>query len=314
MTQNPNNPQNQNQDDDKNKRYESEWSFSFEKLGQNISEFFNSLGQGSSESVKTGQFSELVAGATSARVRIEPSIGKTTITALEASENLIEADVTYIGEIKFVTGGEAGGEKSVALGQAAGVADWVRGAVGWIGSNQQLKWDVALSPQIPMLLDIHSGAGQNQFDLSKLQLTSLSVVGGAGETNLTMPGNRQYAVQINTGVGRASVNIQENATVDLTMRIGTGEVNMAIGNNASINARLTGGIGVTNVIIPSDAAVRVEANAGIGSINVNSRIPRLQTTGESWSRGGVWQTADYETAERKIFLHLEGGVGEFNVR
>ena len=47
-------------------------------------------------------------GATSARIAIEFSLGRATVRALDAdSPNLLEAELTYVGDIEFDVTGEA---------------------------------------------------------------------------------------------------------------------------------------------------------------------------------------------------------------
>lgn len=299
-------------DENKEKRYAVEWSFSFEKLGEQIGDFFKSLGDKGDEEIKHGHFSEPVGEATSARVRIDFSVGESTVTALNTSDNLIEADLTYVGEIEMKATGEQ--EKVVHLSQMAGAAEWLRSAVGWIGSGQRLRWDIALTPNIPLNLDLHGGAGRSTLDLSALQLTGLNLGAGAGEFVLHLPGGK-YNARYSGGVGRSTISVPSGADIDLNVSSGAGEVNLDIGEGAAVNARISGGVGQCNVSVPADAAVRLEARTGIGSINAGARLQRLSASGgEFWDKGGVWETANYETAERKIVIHFEGGVGALNVR
>ena len=162
-----------------------EWSFSFEKLGEQIGDFFKSVGDKDRVEVKSGHFSEPLGVATSARVRVDFSVGESTITSLNTSDNLIEADLTYVGEVELKATGDQ--EKVVHLSQAAGAAEWFRSAFGWIGSGQRLRWNLALTPKIPLNLDLHAGAGRSNFDLSALQLTALNIASGAGEVVINLP-------------------------------------------------------------------------------------------------------------------------------
>ena len=56
-------------DENKEKNYKVEWSFSFEKLGDQIGDFFKSMGAEGSEEIKHEHFSEPLGAATSARAR-----------------------------------------------------------------------------------------------------------------------------------------------------------------------------------------------------------------------------------------------------
>ncbi|MBZ0289665.1 MAG: hypothetical protein K8I30_18730, partial [Anaerolineae bacterium] len=90
-----------------------EWSFSFGDVGDSISKTLKQMGVDGE--IKTAQFSEPVGGATSARVRLDLSVGKMVVRALTEPDKLIEADVRYIGEVEFSVSGET--DKVVRLGQ-----------------------------------------------------------------------------------------------------------------------------------------------------------------------------------------------------
>ncbi len=299
-------------DENKEKHETVEWSFSFEKLGEQIGDFFRSMGDKDGEQIKTAHFSEPLGEASSARVRVDFSVGEATINPLNTSDNLIEADLTYVGEVDLQATGEQ--EKVVHLSQAAGAADWFRSAVGWIGSGQRLRWDIALTPNIPLNLDLHSGAGRSIFDLSGLNITGLNVASGAGEVTVNLP-KGQYSARISGGVGRTSLTVPPSSDIDLTVSSGAGEVNLIIGDGAAVNARISGGVGACNVSVPSGAAVRLEGRTGIGAINVGAGLQRMSASGgDFWDKGGVWQSPNFESAERKIVIRFDGGVGALNLR
>lgn len=299
-------------DEQKNKRT-VEWSFSFEKLSDQISEFVKSATDGEPAEVKTGHFSTPLDAATSVRVQIEFSVGESNIQALPAeSLNLLEADLTYIGEIELTSVGEA--EKTVRLSQKAAASDWFKGASTWFNKREPLRWDVALTRNIPLDLDVHCGAGRVDLDLSALRLTGFSIANGAGEVIINFPSG-EYHAKVGGGVGRTSLSIPTDAFINLKLSSGAGEVNLDIAQGASVNAQINGGVGEFNLNIPEGAAVRLEARTGIGSISVGGLLQRISSSsGEFWDKSGVWETANFEDAERQIVIHFNGGIGAFNLR
>lgn len=301
-------------DEQKEKRT-VEWSFSFEKLGDQISDFVKSAtsGDGEDTEIKQGQFSSPLEGAASASVRVDLSVGEAIVSALSPeSTNLLEADLTYVGEIELTATGEA--ERVVRLSEKADASDWVRKASGWFNKRQPLRWDVALTPTIPLQLDLHSGAGRSNFDLSALRLTGLNISSGAGEVIVNFPAGK-YAAKISGGVGRSMLTVPEGAVVDLNLSSGAGEVNLDLALGASVNAKIDGGVGACNVRVPQGAAVRLEARTGIGSINAGAMLQRVSSSGNDfWDKGGTWETANFEDAERQIVIRFNGGIGAFNLR
>lgn len=303
------------QDQQQEKQYKTEWTFSFEKLGDQISEFFRSLGTGEEVELKTETFKEAVGAATSARVRLDLSAGETNVYMLADSDLLIDADVSYIGEMNFQVGGDT--DKMISLSQKTKPSEWFRHALAWIGSRgeNQLKWNVGLTPNIPLELDIHGGVGECSFSLATLKPGKVTMNGGTGEIEVTLPSSPDlYSATINGGVGELDVNIPAGATVTLAVRAGTGEINLDIGDNAAADITVNGGVGEVEITLPPGAAARLEGKAGIGDINVPPHFARLSGSDELFGKSGVWQTTNYETASRKITVRYNGGVGELVVR
>ncbi len=297
------------------KQYETEWSFSFGNLGESISSALSSLGVGEDAEIKTTHFEELLENAESAHVTLEPTIGKASVTALVDSDKLLEADLTYVGEVKFVVEDDDT-HKKVRLGQHLRNNAFrpLKDMLGSISRREELRWDMRLTPNIPLDLQINSGVTANDFDLSALQLTKLRVNGGTGKTDLSLPTmGGQYDVDINSGTGELNVDIPAGAHIKFDAKNGTGSTNIVIGSGATVDAHLAGGIGQCTVTVPADAGVRVKATTGLGKINMPQNFVSIKVE-EFVATVGTWETPNYANAENKIDIQYEGGVGSFNIR
>lgn len=305
-------PKNEEKRKNDEKQYRTEWSFSFAELGDKIDEFVRSMGaSGDKAAIKTEHFQEMLNEAESANIRLDTPVGETTIKAA-SGDVLLDAEITHVGEVTFAVVGES--DKNVTLSQKSEVADWVRNIFGWIGSSGKLRWDVALSPEIPLALDIHSGIGKSTYDLSRLQVTSVEIQGGTGETELLLPAMPStYRTVVNGGVGEFTVRVAPDAAVDLKLRAGTGEIKLDVGDGAELRADIKGGIGETKIRLPYGAAVRVEGRVGIGKVNVPASFRQMSGNNSGIGGNGVWQSPNYDSAERKIEIRFDGGVGELNI-
>lgn len=295
------------------KKYKTEWSFSFDQLGKDVGEFVKNLGGSSEDTIKQDEFSAPLDGATSAKVRIDFTVGESMLRGLTNLDNLIEADLTYVGDIHFVVSG--GAEKTVGLSQSAKPADWARNIVGWIGSRGKLRWDVGLATGIPMALEIHGGVGEVKLDLSELDLTRFELYGGTGEIDVALPTRTApYSAVIHSGVGELEITIPAGTTVDLNVRAGAGEVDLKVGDGANVTAKIDGGLGECQVHLPVGMAGRVEARTGIGDVRLHSAFQRISGgENEFINMSGVWETPNYATAESKFSLNYNGGVGELKI-
>jgi hypothetical protein len=98
-----------------------------------------------------------------------------------------------------------------------------------VGSNVVNEWDINLSDSVPLDVEIHTGAGEANLDLSTLDLSNIQVEIGAGETNLDLTSSWDH----------------------------------------NVNAIIKGGVGKLTVKLPSDMGVQVNAAAGLGNVRTS---------------------------------------------
>ena len=247
------------------------------------------LGWAGDYEVKTASFSEPVGDARSAEVLLNLSVGRTTISPLRDSSNLIEADLTYVGEVEFRTEGES--HKVVELHHVRGVqAQFPLDFLGWAAPGGELTWDIGLSPNVDLNLTIGGGVGDARIDLSGLQLTDLTVNSGVGTIALTIPATgERYAATINSGVGDFTLTVAEGAAVELD---------------------ITGGVGGFTIDVPDEAAIRLEADTGLGDVSVPGWLAQVSGDDDN----GVWETENFSSAETPIRIQFDGGIGGLTIR
>jgi hypothetical protein len=296
------------------KKYETEWAFSFANLNESIRSGLRSVGIGEDLEIKTASFVEPLDGASEARITLEPTIGLASISALSDSDRLFEADITHVGTLKFETKRE-GSRANLHLWQPwqNDVMQPIRDALGAFGRRDELTWDMRLSPDLPLDLQINSGATSNDFELHALQLVALSLNSGAGSTRLKLPTmGARYPVTVNSGAGSLSLDVPDGAAMDLHVNVGAGQTEIQIGANVTLSAHIKGGVGKCVLHVPADAALRLKAATGIGDVNVPDHLLPVKVD-QFIATSGTWETADYEAAEFQIDLHFEGGVGGLSI-
>jgi len=252
-----------------------------------------SVGLAQMADVEEAQYEEPLSGVESADINLDLSVAETTVRAASDSSNLFEADLRYIGDLRYEASGEA--RKDIRL--------WTEGPVSggnffsfWPFGNlsdSELRWDISLSPDVPLALDINGGVGKNTFDLSGLDITSLDINSGVGETHVTLPSTgSNYSVTIDGGVGSTAVTIASGAALDLNIK---------------------GGVGEVVIDIPEDAPVHLVAHEGLGGIDVSGAGLNEIRQGDD---EGEWETASYADASdaERIVITFNGGVGGLRVR
>jgi hypothetical protein len=251
-------------------------------------------GRGKTMDIKHERYTTPVNGAQSARVRLGLPIGENTIGAASDPALLIDADMHFVGEMRFAAEGTA--EKLVSLAQTGDSwTEWINPSNWNVDNRNELRSTIGLNTVVPTDLDIHGSIGKSEIDLSGMTLSGLNVNGGVGEILLKLPPGDLSTVSIQVGIGRVEVTVP---------------------SGAALQARIRGGVGETVVNVPSDAAMRVEVHSGIGGVTLPARFQRVSgsSSGFDIGKNGVWETPGYADAPRQIVLDFDGGVGQLIVR
>nr|MBN1229001.1 hypothetical protein [Anaerolineae bacterium] len=124
-------------------------------------------------------FTEPLDGAQDAEVDLDLAFIETTVSALSSgSALLVEADVDYVGNFYVNSGG--GASRTVELGQ--------RGSFNLNAlQTEGMHWNIGLTPDIPLDLEISGGAAHAELNLEELNLRSLTLDGGAGRLDVYLP-------------------------------------------------------------------------------------------------------------------------------
>jgi hypothetical protein len=87
-----------------------------------------------------------------------------------------------------------------------------RWANPWSWSSGGLDWNMGLSSEVPLDLEMETGAGTIEVDLSGLRVTELHLKTGASSSKLVLPANAGYT-KVEVEGGAASVSIRVPAGV-----------------------------------------------------------------------------------------------------
>jgi hypothetical protein len=250
------------------------------------------LGLAPNVEVKTAQYSEALDDATAAQINLNLSVGHTTIDA-GSDSTLFDAALRYVGEVEYDVS-TSGGEKYIVMStknDSSNVFDFLGLSLADTLNEEELYWNVNLSPAVLLDLRLSGGVGKSDLDLTSLQMSNLSYDGGVGETTISLPGSGSYDVDLKGGVGSTRITFGDSAGVDATINAGVGEIVLDV---------------------PDNGAVRVETEGGLGGIDV--AFPRISTGDDD--HDGVWESESYASADasQRITIRFKGGVGSLIVR
>ena len=271
-----------------------EWSFDFATLGDNIRRIMGSFSE--NEEVDTSDFVLERGDYNEAYMDINFSIGTGRIYGLTDTAELFNAHLVHIGEVALKTSPK--GERiDLKLEQPmkASIVRPIRQGFRALADKTELRWDVGISPDIPLKLDVDGGVGPVTLDLSNLNINHLEVDSGVGTMHITMPTqSSSYRAEIDGGVGETRIIIPAS--------------------NGNHRIDIDGGIGMVEVSLPESAACQIIASSGLGGVTIPKHFERVSGKGDFMDRSGVWQTPGFELASNRIMINYDGGVGQFTVR
>jgi hypothetical protein len=159
-----------------------------------------------------------LAGVERASVTIDWTSAPGTLRALRDPANLIEGDVAYRGELIFDVD-RRDDQVSVLLDQRFS-GPWV-GPLEIAGSVEN-RWDVALSPDVPLELTLDAGSGIYDFDLTGLQLDEFVLDAGSGAVEMVLPSGSTFEARIDGGSGPLDIAIPDDIGVRVVLDSGSG--------------------------------------------------------------------------------------------
>jgi len=226
-----------------------------------------------------------VDGAATAHFDLDLSTQKTTIYALEDSPNLVEAEIGHYDRLDFrVTGKE---ERWITLQQEGIVSLPSIFSV----ENEELIWDIGLSPSIPFDLKVDASTGETQINLSDILLTNLRFDGSTGESQILLP--------------------ESPAEYDVYIEGNTGAIDIVLPTEGDISVRVEGSTGRITFDIPEGVDIRIEViSGGTGNIILPDWISKV--SGAQDRDEGVYASDGAETADQRISIVIED-IGTGNI-
>ncbi len=214
-----------------------------------------------------------------AQVVLDLGSWQTHVTALDDSSNLIEGEIESNGQLRFEAAAQ-GSRATVELGErSSSSGSWL-----WF-EGRDPRWDIALSPDVLLDLELDCGSGSGRFFLEELQLRDLQVDGGSGSVHLVLPAERNMEIELDAGSGVLELVLPQRGSADVT---------------------IDGGSGSLRIELPRGMEARVELESGSGSFHPNGD---LQMVDGEQGGDGVWETEGYDRAENRMEIRVHQGSG-----
>lgn len=257
---------------------------------------------------KSAQRSAPVDGAESAAITLSSTVSNINVTPL-TGDNLIDASVEYLGELKFDV-----------TGTTARTINFVDELTTYSYSGREINWNVQLNPAVPLTLEVTSSSGNFDLNLRDFMLAGLEIHGSSGNMELALPasdapypveitsssGNLTAAVDVGGQVsfqsisgssGNTTITAEAGSVVSADVMTSSGAITFVVMSGASLDAELSSSSGNIVIDVPDDAAVRLDVRSQTSG---NVTIPANYTHTGNGDKTGVWQTDGYDDAEVQI--------------
>jgi hypothetical protein len=119
--------------------------------------------------------------------------------------------------------------------------------------------------------------------------------------------NLPLKLRLQGGASDNELDLTELTVTDLHIETGASSTRVRMPAAAGFTrAKVESGAASVNIFIPEGVAARIRTSGGLSSISVDTqRFPQTN---------GYYQSPNYETAENRIEMNLEMGVGSIEVR
>lgn len=118
--------------------------------------------------------------------------------------------------------------------------------------------------------------------------------------------NVPLRLRLETGALEAHLDLSSLQVQELKISTGASSTDVKLPAGAGhTRVKVEAGAASVNLEVPPGVAAQVRSEVGLASVNVDqSRFPRT---------GGVYRSPDYETAENRVEIFIEGGVSSMSV-
>ncbi len=170
--------------------------------------------------------------------------------------------------------------------------------------------ELELAAGLPMDLELNFGAGQAELDLTGLGMRKLVVNTGASESVIRVgEANRERMESAAINVGAADLHVHGVGNLNaeqVTVKSGLGSVTLRLDGEWEQDGYLvvSMGLGALELQIPRSLGVRLR--------RPDSFLASIETEGLE-KRGKVYQSANWESAERKVEIEITAVLGSVDL-
>ena len=114
------------------------------------------------------------------------------------------------------------------------------------------------------------------------------------------------ALKLETGASQADFDLRDVKVTDLKVSTGASKTDITLPANAGMtNVKVELGAASLDMVVPQGVAARIRAEQGVAAIEID--------TGRFPYSNGIYESVDYSSAQNKIDIMIQAGVGRVAV-
>lgn len=196
--------------------------------------------------------------AKSVRLKVKHGAGRLRLSAGAGPANLAEGD--FMGGLDLRMEDE-GQEMDVEMSVPS--RNFPTGP--WFWGRSSLDWDVKLTSEVPIRLDIRTGASEADINLASLQVSELRLSTGASSTRLALPDAAGFT-RAKIEAGAASINVRVPSGVAARIHTEGGLASISV--DKSRFEALGSGYYQSTEFDSAENKVEINVSAGVGSVDI----------------------------------------------
>lgn len=115
----------------------------------------------------------------------------------------------------------------------------------------------------------------------------------------------EWEMNVDAGATKLDFDLSKFKVRKLKISGGAASFDIKLGQPLAItNVDVSTGVSEVHIEVPTNAAVRIDSNSGLSSTDFD---------GFTKNGDGTYQTAGFDSASNKMFIHMKGGVSDFKV-
>lgn len=132
-----------------------------------------------------------------------------------------------------------------------------------VGTREE-RWNLALTTQVPLTLNVDTGVGETVLDLEDLQVRDLELDAGMGRTTVIFPSRGRTRASVDGGVGEIRLEIPGGVAARIEVDTGIGSLNIDRGRFPRAGEDLY----MSERYHSAEDRLDLQVDVGIGSVTI----------------------------------------------